>query len=177
MFSSEIIIAYDVVVCGYNRIGYGILKSISKNTDFDRTLVVDFNPEVIRYLIGTNMPCIYGDAGDSEILERINLKTIKMLISTIPTMSTNYLLLHKFREINKKAFVIVTAGQVDEALKLYNHGADYVIMPHLIGGDHVGNIIQKVNNGTLNLKAHKSKIIHDLKERQSLGHEMSIRFN
>src|SRR3989338_5108546 len=168
---------HDVVVCGYNRIGYGILKSISKNTDFDRTLVVDFNPEVIRYLIGTNMPCIYGDAGDSEILERINLKTIKMLISTIPTMSTNYLLLHKLREINKKAFVIVTAGQVDEALKLYNHGADYVIMPHLIGGDHVGNIIQKVNNGTLNLKAHKSKIIHDLKERQSLGHEMSIRFN
>ncbi len=166
---------HDIVLCGYNRIGYSIIKTFVKNKDQKRLLVVDFNPEVIRHLIKINIPCIYGDAGDVEIIERINPKKIKMLISTIPTMNTNYLLLHKLREVNKRAFVIVTADQVEEALKLYKHGADYVILPHLIGGDHVAGIIKKVNRGKINLKSSKFKIIKELRERQDLGHDHGVR--
>lgn len=167
----------DIVVCGYNRIGYGIIKSLMKTKDMSRMLIIDFNPEIIKSLIKKNMPCIYGDAGDPEIIERINPKKVKMIISTIPTLDTNYMLLHKLREYNKKAFVIVTANQVDEALKLYNQGADYVILPHLLGGDHVAGIIKKANKGKIDLKVNKSKLIQELQERQSLGHENSTKLN
>lgn len=162
-----------VVVCGYNRIGYSILKALGKRKD--ELLVVDFNPEVIRHLAGKNYPCIYGDAGDAEIIERINPKKVSMLISTVPSVSTNHFLLNKLREINKKAFAIVTANQVDEALKLYNNGADYVILPHLIGGDHVAGIIKKMDKS--GFKIDKAKIMAELQERSELGHDHNIRLH
>ncbi len=162
-----------LVVCGYNRIGYSILKALARRKD--ELLVVDFNPEVIRHLTEKNYPCIYGDAGDAEIIARINPKKVSMLVSTVPSVATNHFLLDKLREVNKKAFVIVTANHVDEALKLYEHGANYVILPHLIGGDHVASIISKMNKSSF--KIDKAKIMAELQERRELGHDHDIRLH
>ena len=43
------------------------------------------------------------------------------------------MLIKKVKRANSETPVFVTSMQVDEALELYDHGADYVILPHLLG--------------------------------------------
>ncbi len=160
---------HDVILCGYNRVGYSIVNTLKKMKK--RLFVVDFNPEIIRKLINEKIPCIYGDLGDAEVLERLNLKEAKMIISTIPTKKDNLLLIRKTKEQNKKAVVFVTSNNVDSALKLYNAGADYVILPHFLGGEHVSLLIENIEDDFKKILSTKLSHIEELNKRKSLGHE------
>ena len=67
--------------------------------------------------------------------------------------------------------VFVTAYKVEDALELYDLGADYVILPHFLGGEHASILIEKVGDDMDQLIKHKLTHIEELKNRQSLGHE------
>ena len=108
---------------------------------------------------------------DEEVIDRMHLKGITMLISTIPDVNDNFLLIRKVREVNKKATIIVTGMDIDDALKLYEHGADYVILPHFLGGEHVANILLQHQKKKLNLREEKKHHISHIKERKQIGHE------
>ncbi len=158
-----------IVLCGYNRIGYSILQGLEDERK--RILIVDFNPEVISELVKEGHHSIYGDVTDEEIMARMNLKHLELLISTVPDVSDNLLLIRKVKEVNLKASVIVTASDIDEALKLYEQGADYVILPHFLGGEHVSNMITKLRISRIQLPEEKKRHIRHLHERIGMGHE------
>jgi len=163
---------YDIILCGYNRIGYSIVKTIKKMRK--KLLVIDYNPDIIEKLKKMKIPFIYGDIGNIDILKNINFKNVKMVISTVPTIEDNLLLIKKVKEANKNTIVFVTANQIDEALELYSSGADYVILPHFLGGEHVSLIINKLSSNISNLsKIMEIKLEHiaELKRRKQLGHE------
>jgi len=159
----------EVILCGYNRIGYSIVKTLKKMKK--SLLVVDFDPEIVRTLIGQKVPSIYGDIGDIEILKRLNFKKAKMVISTVPTTQDNMLLISMARKENKNIIIFVTASQIKEALELYDAGADYVILPHFLGGEHVSILIQDFTGSMNKIITHKLDHIRELNERRALGHE------
>ncbi len=158
-----------IILCGYNRIGYSVLRDLRELKK--KVLVVDYNPEIISLLVNQGFHCIYGDVSDEEILARMNLRHIELLISTVPDMPDNLLLIRKIRQVNKKAHIIVTASDIDGALKLYEHGADYVTLPHFLGGEHVSNLISKVREKKIKLAEEKKRHINDLHLRKQIGHE------
>ncbi len=160
---------YEAILCGYNRIGFSIVKTLKKMKK--EVLVVDFNPEVVRHLTAQNISSIYGDIGDIEVLERMNFKKAKILISTVPTKSDSLLLIDFARKENNKIIILVTASQIQEALDLYDAGADYVVMPHFLGGHYVSVLIEKFDVGLAKILEHKIQNIKELKERHVLGHE------
>ncbi len=157
---------YDVILCGYNRIGYSIankLKELGKSF-----VIVDFNPDVIAGLKKEGMPCIYGDIGDVELLRKLNMPDAQLVVSTVPTIYENELLI---REAQKgRAIAVVTSNHVDVALKLYNLGANYVILPHFLGGEHVALLLEKFNH-LPSVMQHKFAHIKELHRRKLLGHE------
>ncbi|MBS3131671.1 cation:proton antiporter [Candidatus Woesearchaeota archaeon] len=156
---------YKYVLVGYNRIGYSVVNMFRRARK--KFLVIDFNPETIRMLINEKVPCLYGDIGDTEIIERLDFKGIRVIVSTIPTVKDSLLLIRKAKESNKKIVLILTASQIDEALKYYDAGADYVLIPHLIGGDHVSLMIE--NMGSIKqILEHRLRHIEELKKRHSL---------
>jgi len=157
------------ILLGHNRIGYSISRTL-RNMKRD-LLIVDYNPEVIKRLIREKIPCIYGDVGDIEILDRLNLKYAYMIVSTVPDKADSLLLINKTRQVNKRAILIVTASQLEDALKLYDAGADYVIMPHFLGGEHVSVMIEDFTGNVNKMIETKVKHIEELKHRQNLGHE------
>jgi len=161
-------VRHEVILAGYNRIGYSIVKKL--NYMGKNLLVIDFNPEIVSKLIEKGISAMYGDAGDSELLDRLDFKNAKLLISTIPTKSDNLLLIKKAKKSNKKIIIYVTANQIEEALSLYDAGADYVILPHFLGGEHASLLIGKLNNMT-KIVTNKLKHIRELKHREFLGHE------
>ncbi len=157
-----------IILCGYNRIGYSVLQSLQHLKK--KILVVDYNPEIIAQLVKEGYHCLYGDVADEEIIERMNLPQVQMLISTVPELSDNQLLIKKVQDITKRAKIIVTASDIDDALKLYHAGADYVILPHFLGGEHVSQLISEVQDGKRTLHEEKKKHIHHLHERKGIGH-------
>jgi len=160
---------YNVVLFGYNRIGYDLLESFKKLKK--KVLVIDYNPETIIELSNKGIDCRYGDVDDDEFLRELNLVKTKMVVSTIPEFETNLLLIDRVKQMNKEAIIIVISHNIEEANSLYKKGATYVIMPHFLGGSHVSMMINK--NG-LNLNKfldEKKKHIKQLKIKRRLGHE------
>ncbi len=160
---------YNIILFGYNRIGFDILESLKKIKS--KFLVVDYDPEVISKLTKKKYTCMYGDANDFELLNDLNLSTTKMVISTIPLLETNLLLINKVREENKKAIILVVSHQIDEAMRLYEEGATYVLMPHFLGGKQFSMMIE--NHKLSTSKFLKEKILHleHLDYRKKLGQD------
>ena len=160
---------YDVVLFGYNRIGYDLLHSFKKLKK--RVLIVDYNPETIIELSKKRIKCRYGDVDDEEFLEELNLIETDMIVSTIPEFETNMLLINKIRQINSKAIIIAISHNVKEANELYNRGATYIIMPHFLGGSHASRMIDEYKLDINKFLKEKKKHLKYLKNKERLGHE------
>jgi len=159
---------YSIVIVGCDRLGFGIVKTVKKMRK--KYMVVDFDPEVIKRLRSNNVPCMYGDISDIEILERIKFADVKMVISTIPVLDINTILLKVIRKKNKKALVFLTSNSLDEALDLYDRGADYIILPHFLGGAHASILLEESVKNIKNFLDRRTSHIKELKHRRILGH-------
>jgi Kef-type K+ transport system membrane component KefB len=132
--------SYDIILFGYHRIGYKLLKTLKKTGD--SFAVVDYNPRVVNSLITEGVECIYGDAGNKNLLNEIDFKNTKIVLSTIPDEESNLTILEVLKEKKSKAAFIGTAEQPRIALDLYEAGADYVIIPHHLGGEYSSKLIE-----------------------------------
>ncbi len=160
---------YDAILFGYNRIGYDILESFKKLKK--KILVLDYNPEVIETLVKQKIDCVYGDAYDLELLNDLNLSDVKLVVSTIPELEINLLLIKKIKSQNKDAIIIVVSHQIEDAIKLYDDGAAYVLLPHFLGGKLVANMIEDFQFNTSKFLEQKSIHLKDLIKRKKLKHE------
>lgn len=158
---------YDIILFGYNRIGFSLVKSFEKLGK--KFVIVDFNPKTITDLTRKGIPCIYGDANDVELLNSLNMHSVKVVISTIPDVSTNIEI--KSALVNKKSIFIPTSHTIEDTKKLYRYGADYVIMPHFLGGEFMAHLILKSGFGKEMLQRESLKQKEELAERTSEGHE------
>ena len=151
---------YDIVLVGYHRIGYNILDRLRKKKM--KFVVVDYNPTVILNLMKKKIPCLYGDVSDHEVLREIKNFKPKMIISTIHLFEDNVHLVDYFKKYDKKILIYGTGKTVDEALDLYNHGANYVIVPHLLGGERVADLLKHTLKSKRELHHEKKKHIKHL---------------
>jgi len=154
---------YDVILFGYNRIGYDLVNILIETKK--SVLVVDYNPDTISRLKKKGVSCIYGDGEDIELLNSLDLKQVKMIISTIPVFETNSLLIQHTDNNSKNAITIVTAFSSEDAIKLYKLGATYVIMPHFLGGVHTALLLEVHEFDINKYNVYKIKHLKYLEER------------
>jgi Kef-type K+ transport system membrane component KefB len=160
---------FEYVLLGYNRIGFSILKAFSKlNKSY---VIIDYNPETTKNLCERNKNCFYGDIEDIEFLQDLKIEKAKMIVSTVPEMEANLLLLNKIRQKNKEMIIIVTARQINEAFELYRAGADYVILPHFLGGEYIAKVIEDAKISKNKYAKIRANQIKNLKERLKEGQE------
>jgi len=132
---------FDIVLFGYHRIGYKVLQELKRlGKSF---VVIDYNPKVILALSKEGINCIYGDAEDKGFLMEIGLEKAKLVISTIPEEPVNKSILEYLNRTNAKSVFIATVEYGRNALDLYASGADYVIVPHHLGGEYAAHMIAK----------------------------------
>lgn len=154
---------YDVVLFGYNRMGYTLLKTLKEiKQDF---IIVDYDPKVIVELSKKDINCIYGDASDKEFIDELKLNKAKLVISTIPEKEASILIKDRLKEVRSKAIFLAVSEQPIDALDLYKEGVDYVIIPHLLGGNYVSQLLKKNAKNFANFKKEKAKHIKELRKR------------
>jgi Kef-type K+ transport system membrane component KefB len=153
---------YNTVLFGYNRIGFSILNALKRMKR--KYIVVDFNPDTIAKLNKFGIPALYGDVYDKDFLDDLKLKDLSLVISTIPEVETNELIIETVREVNKDAIIILRAHTVEDAMRLYDHGANYVLTPHFLGGEFVARMIKHEKAGDQDYGEERKKHIKMLKE-------------
>ena len=158
---------YDTILFGYNRIGFSILNALKRLKR--KYLVVDFNPDTIRDLKKFGIPALYGDVYDMAFLDDLKLEDLSLVISTIPDIETNELLIETLKSVNKKAVVVLRAQTLEDALKLYEQGANYVVTPHFLGGEYVAKMIKNSKGKDKDYKEERGKHMKMLKEILSKG--------
>ncbi len=160
---------YKYILLGYNRIGFSVVKSFSKITR--NFLVVDYNPQVVRELKKERINAVYGDVDDSEFLEDLRMDRASLVVSTIPEKETNQLILDILERKKSKPIIVLTARQIEDAIELYNAGADYVILPHFLGGEYTAKLIENAKNKKEEYQEEKQKELRILKERLKKGQQ------
>jgi Kef-type K+ transport system membrane component KefB len=161
--------SYNMILFGYNRVGYDLLQSFKKLKS--KYLVVDYNPNTIIELTKEGIACRYGDAGDEEFLSELNLTGAELVVSTIPAFETNLLLIDKIRQEDNKKIIITVSQNIDEANELYERGATYVIMPHFLGGIHISKMIDEYQLDLGRFLKERKKHLKYLKNKKRADHE------
>jgi len=159
----------SIIIFGYDRIGFSLFSMIKKlNKSY---LIVDFNPAIIEKLKRNHINSIYGDVSDIDLLESINFEKTKILISTIPNFEISKLILKYVKNKNKDLVIILTSHKIQESLELYNLGADYVILPHFLGGEYIATFLENNYDNIGELLKEKIKHISELQKRKKEGFE------
>ncbi len=150
-----------VIVIGGHRMGGEIVKFLRKEKV--PQIVLDFNPHLIQALLELHVPVIYGDMTDPEVLDALNLKEVKMVISTAPIVEDSKVLLSELKARHLNIPVIVRAETVHEAKELYKAGADFVIIPEILAGDY---LVEKLKDHLSGKYFEDRKVLEQEKLRQ-----------
>lgn len=137
---------YPLVLLGYRNGGHEFVRTFRGMGR--KYIVIDYDPEVIEQLEEQHINHLYGDVTDLELLEEISLHDAELVVSTIPDVQVNGMLAqhimgHPQRGADKATIFVCHAATLDEAVQLYEKGASYVLLPHLIGSEKASNFIMR----------------------------------
>lgn len=156
-----------VILVGAEQMGWDILKFFkSKIRDRKQIVVVDFNPEIISSLRAGGFNAVFGDIADPEVLEELELGRARLVVITDPDVGDNEHLIRFARSKNFSGPIVSTSYWMHDAVKLYEAGADYVVVPEEVGGDHVARILGEHWDNLAAIKKKKGKYFDQLLERK-----------
>lgn len=150
-----------IVLFGSHRMGGKILRHIISLGK--KIVVVDFNPAIVQRLISEKIMAVYGDMGEEEVREFAGVPKARLVISTVPTLEPNLSLLKGLKGKKNRPLVYLTAEKVDDALRLYEDGADYVILPQYLSAEHVFVLLRHLKNPAA-AKESKKHAVKELKK-------------
>lgn len=162
--SEEEIPLYDAWVIGYHRMGWKICETLKEQKI--SFAVIDFNPETVKRLKEEKIPAYFGDVADVEFLSEIPIDKAKYIISTIPEVDDQFTLVKYVRSVSTKPYIIANLHHVQYMKDFYEAGVDYIMMPHMLGGYRISEIIKTTKLSKASFK----------KLRKDQEKELSLRF-
>lgn len=127
-----------VVICGYGRNG---MQAAERLIAYKKPFVViEKNKEVIEKH-EADVLFIEGDANEDNVLVDAGINKAQYLITAMPDDAANLFVVLSARQLNEKLFIISRASLATSQKKLFLAGADKVIMPDKIGGDHMASLV------------------------------------
>ncbi|MDD5147736.1 MAG: cation:proton antiporter [Candidatus Daviesbacteria bacterium] len=129
-----------IIIVGAHRVGGPVVEYLKKaEIPF---LVMDFNPYIVRGLREQGLNAVYGDVGDPDVLDSLQIEKAKLIISTASFMGDNEMLLEECRRRKTEATIVVRAEDKSHGEALKALGADYVISPERVSGVYLVNQIK-----------------------------------
>ncbi|WP_298898009.1 TrkA family potassium uptake protein [uncultured Psychroserpens sp.] len=128
-----------IIICGYGRNGKQAAKKLlAYKKPF---VVIEKDKEVLEKFQSEMVPFVLGNANEDEILLQAGVDRAETLISALPNDADNLFVVLSARQINQKMSIISRASQETSYQKLKLAGANNVILPDMIGGDHMASLV------------------------------------
>jgi CPA2 family monovalent cation:H+ antiporter-2 len=121
-----------VVIVGYGRVGELVGHALSQ-MDVPY-LVIEADLGRVRRLVAGGLAAVWGDAGQSEVLERANIPTARAVVIAVPDESTALIATAASRERNPAIPILVRARSGGEIASFRSLGANEVVVPEYEGG-------------------------------------------
>ncbi len=127
------------IVCGYGRNGQ---QAVQKLLDYQKEfLVIDKDEELMLHCGLSSDKYLVGNASDDDVLIKAGVMNAENLITALPLDTENLFIVLSARQLNKKLRIISRATEEASYKKLKFAGADNVILPDKIGGQHMASLI------------------------------------
>ena len=128
-----------IVICGYGRNGK---QATRKLTAYKKQFVViEKDKEMEERLRLDNVPYVIGNANEDETLMTAGVDRAACFISALPNDADNLFVVLSARQLNTKINIISRASNESSYDKLKFAGANNVILPDKIGGDHMASLV------------------------------------
>ncbi len=150
---------YPLALLGFGETGRKIFSKIQMPKK--DILIIDYDPRVIKESIIRGFHCIYGDASDLETIGFVLRKNPHIIVSTVMDEETNEVLVKEFNKKKKEdQHLIVLASTLEEAKRLYEKKAEFVLVPSQVAAEKIGVVIN-------DLKEHKNFELDWIKKQYS----------
>tara|TARA_R110002073_G_scaffold40547_1_gene114798 strand:- start:1114 stop:2112 length:999 start_codon:yes stop_codon:yes gene_type:complete len=127
------------IVCGYGRNGKQAATKLSR---YNKSLVIIENSDdKIEEIEEDGFFYIKGDATKDEVLEKAGITKAASLIIALPSDADNLYVVLSARQLNKELIIVSRASDDSSDSKLKIAGANNVIMPDKLGGDHMASLL------------------------------------
>lgn len=127
------------IICGFGRNGRQAAHKLEAyNKDY---VVIEVNEEVVERFYDEKHLFVLGNANEDEILQKAGITRAATLICALPSDADNLFIVLSARQINKDLKIISRATEETTYQKLKLAGADNVIMPDKIGGEHMASLV------------------------------------
>lgn len=128
-----------IIICGYGRNGrQAVHKLLAYKQPF---IVVEMDELVVDKYSSELVLFILGNANEDEVLKKAGIEKATTLICALPSDADNLFVVLSARQLNKNLKIISRATEETTLKKLKLAGADNVIMPDKIGGDHMASLV------------------------------------
>lgn len=128
-----------VIVCGYGRNGQ---QAVHKLEAYKKAyVVIEMNEDVVQKFYDEKHLFVHGNANEDETLLKAGIERASTLICALPSDADNLFVVLSARQINSKLKIISRATEETSYQKLKLAGADNVIMPDKIGGEHMASLV------------------------------------
>ncbi|MGB5646670.1 potassium channel family protein [Muriicola sp.] len=127
-----------VIVCGYGRNG---MQAAERLKAYKQPFIVVEREKEIIEKYEDSVLFMEGDANDDNVLIEAGVERASYLIAALPDDAENLFVVLSARQLNKSLFIISRASKVTSQKKLLLGGANKVIMPDKIGGDHMASLV------------------------------------
>ncbi|TWO34295.1 potassium channel protein [Seonamhaeicola sediminis] len=128
-----------VIICGYGRNGKQAARKLTAHKK--SFVVIERDKEVEERLRSDDVPYVIGNANEDETLLLAGVDRASSFISALPNDADNLFVVLSARQINNKINIISRASQESSYKKLKFAGANNVILPDMIGGDHMASLV------------------------------------
>ncbi|AXG70119.1 voltage-gated potassium channel Kch [Kordia sp. SMS9] len=128
-----------IIICGFGRNGKEAAEKL--RTHDEEFVIIEKDRAVIERYENSELYFVQGNASEDEVLEKAGINNAKCLITALPSDADNLFVVLSARQINSKLLIISRASFDSSYKKLKLAGADNVIMPDKIGGEHMASLV------------------------------------
>ncbi len=162
-------VSKHIVVVGAGTMGFSVAEALKDNYSI---VVVDHDSEAVFNCIDHKIHALYGSVDNEEIWQRLSLNEAKLLILATPDVENSIPLAHYAKKVNPKIVIFGRAHYYRDALRLYDEGIDFVVLPLVIGSNvFLEKIAEFLEEGkTSSLESFKDEFITYLKEKVEEEH-------
>ncbi|CAI8294759.1 MAG: Voltage-gated potassium channel Kch [Flavobacterium sp. SCGC AAA160-P02] len=127
------------IICGFGRNGKQAIKKLQNyKKDF---VIIEQSEEIINSIDLSGFLNVKQDATTDEALINAGIERAENLITALPSDADNLFVVLSARQLNGNCRIISRASNESSYSKLKIAGANNVIMPDKLGGDHMASLV------------------------------------
>jgi len=127
------------IICGFGRNGkQAMIKLQNYKKDF---VIIEQSEDIINAIDLRGFLNVKGDATTDEALIKSGIERADNLITALPSDADNLFVVLSARQLNANCRIISRASNESSYSKLKIAGANNVIMPDKLGGDHMASLV------------------------------------